>query len=999
MAEARKTVTIVFADIAGFTTLGETLDPETVRRVMERFFAEMRAALERHGGTVEKFIGDAVMAVFGIPTLHEDDALRAVRAAAEMRDALARLNDEFQRERGVRIAMRTGVNTGEVVVGDPAGGQPFATGDAVNIAARLQQAAAPGEILLGPRTFQLTRQALQAELTEPLKLKGKTPEVKAWRLLGVVEGAPAFSRRLDSPLVGRRHELARLRESFQRAVLYREPLLVTVLGAPGIGKSRLASEFAAAVGDRARILVGHCLPYGEGITFWPLAEIVRSLKETPDTARFVDARVEAAVGLSDFPASSEETFWAVRKLLEALAEERALVVVLEDAHWAEQTLLDLVEHAIAWGRDASMLVVCLARPEFVEDHPSWPGERIPLEPLSKAEAIDLMDNLVGREQVQQEIRARITQAAEGNPLFVEQMVAMLSEDGGKDGLQIPPTIQALLTARLDRLPDEERRILERASVIGKEFWRGALLELSPPETEVSIFLQGLCRREIIRPTRSSLRDEDAFQFRHVLIRDAAYGAIPKEIRAQLHERFGGWLEERTSDYEEIIGHHLEQAYWCRAQLGPTDLHARTLADRAADYLLGASRRASLRGDHWAAASLLDRAIGLLPEGDRRRHEGLLALGEALFELGAYERADNVLTEAADRAGAAGDAVLEWNAILERSEVRTLTDPEGQTDEAHRNMERAVEVLGALGDEEGLSRAWRLEAAVQHIWSQNEASLAAAQRALDHARRAGDEGAEALSRAWVCGAVEDGAVPAEEAIRELDAHLEWARAGGHRSLEATLLGMLCNLHAMCGRFNEARSLGATRRAIIEDLGLGGHIPHLFWMEGTVEWVAGNLPESEERLRRAFDGFQDLNERSFLSTLAALLAEVLYLQERLDEAEELTLLSETLAASDDITSQVVWREVRAKLLAYRGAFAHAEPLAREAAARAATTDFLQLHAGATASLAEVLKLGGRTTEAEATLEQAVELYERKGYIALAENARARLAIELQPSSPAQ
>jgi class 3 adenylate cyclase/tetratricopeptide (TPR) repeat protein len=984
MAEARKTVTVVFADVSDSTALGERLDPEALRRVMERYFAEARTAFERHGGTVEKFIGDAVMAVFGIPAAHEDDALRAVRAAQEMQEAIARLNADLERERGVNLGVRVGINTGEVVAGDPESGQFYATGDAVNVAARLEQAAKPGEVILGEQTCRLVRDAVEVEAVEPLALKGKASPVRAYRLLELMEGAPALARRFDTPFVGREEQLGRLLASFDRSVAEQVPVLVTVLGPAGIGKTRIARELVAKVQERASVLQGSCLSYGEGITFWPLQEILRGLHDRPIGA----PEPERAHG-------TEEIFWAYRKLFEMVAQERPLVLVLEDIHWAEPTLLDLIEHVVEWTRDAPMLLLCLARPELLDERPGWAGERVELEPLTN-EAVETLVAILAP-GVDPVVRARASEVAEGNPLFLEQLLALADEDGHE--LAVPHTIQALLAARLDSLHLGERALLEAAAVIGKEFWRGALLHLSPPQAEVSVLLQRLVRRRLIQPDRSSFPGEDAFRFSHILIRDAAYSGIPKEMRSELHERFGDWLDESGSPFEEIIGYHLEQAHWCRAQLGPTDLHARSLADRAADYLLRASGRASVRGDHRAAASLLDRGIDLLPENDRRRHEALLALGGALVELGAYERADGALTEAAGRARAAEEAALEWKAILERSELRTLIDPEGQADEAHRNMERAVEVFSALGDEEGLYRAWRLEAAVQHIWSRNEASLAAAQRALDHARRSGDEGAEALSRAWVCGAVEDGPVPAEEAIRELETHLRWARAGGHRSLEATLLGMLCNLHAMCGRFNEARSLGATRRAIIEDLGLGGHIPHLFWMEGTVEWVAGNLPESEERLRRAFDGFQALNERSFLSTLAALLAEVLFLREHhLDEAEKLTHLSETLAASDDITSQVVWREVRAKLLAYGGAFADAESLAREAAARAATTDFLQLQAGATASLAEVLKLGGRTREAEVTLGQAVELYERKGFIALAANARARLAIELQPSSPA-
>ena len=323
MAEARKTVTVVFADVTGSTELGEQLDPEALRSVMERYFDTARAALERHEGTVEKFIGDAVVAVFGIPTAHEDDALRAVRAAAEMREALAVLNEEFSRERGLTLAVRTGVNTGEVVAGDPTQGQFYATGDTVNVAARLEQAAAPGEILLGEKTYRLVRDAVRAESVEPLALKGKAETVPAWRLCAVVEGAAPFARRFDTPFIGRGEELARLIGCFQRSLAEQAPVLVTVLGPAGIGKTRLATEFSARASEQGRVLTGRCLSYGEGITFWPLQEILRSLRERP-------------AGLPDpeQARSIEETFWAYRKLFEALAAKRPLVLIVEDVHWA-----------------------------------------------------------------------------------------------------------------------------------------------------------------------------------------------------------------------------------------------------------------------------------------------------------------------------------------------------------------------------------------------------------------------------------------------------------------------------------------------------------------------------------------------------------------------------------------------------------------------------------------------------------------------------------------
>ena len=607
--EVRKTVTVLFADVTGSTVLGEQLDPESLRRVMARYFDVARAAVERHGGTVEKFIGDAVMAVFGVPTLHEDDALRALRAAAELRDALAALNEELERDYGVALQLRTGVNTGEVVTGTE---ERLATGDAVNVAARLEQAARPGEILLGERTRALARGAIEVEPVEPLALKGKADPVAAYRLVHVVEGAEPFERRDDAPFVGRRRELATMGAAFDGAIGERVCRLVTVLGPPGIGKSRLAGELVAMVADRATVVSGRCLPYGEGITYWPLAEIFREGGAEDE----LDAILQAG--------APEEIAWSVRKAFERLARERPLAVVVEDIHWAEETMLDLLEHLVDWTRDAPILLLCLARPDLIDLRPAWGGqpgsETVTLEPLSAAESDELIGELARRSDVDAGTRARIVEIAEGNPLFVEQLLALLAEEGDLD--HVPATIQALLAARLDALPDEEREVLERASVVGLEFEWDALAKLSPDGRRPGgATLATLVRKELIQPHEAI---EDAFRFRHMLIRDAAYERIPKELRSELHERFAGWLDGRGDEFDEVIGYHLEQAYLCLAGLGRPGERGSRLAARGAELLEACGRRAYARGDAAAAENLVERAIALLPEDDPRRL-GLLPL--------------------------------------------------------------------------------------------------------------------------------------------------------------------------------------------------------------------------------------------------------------------------------------------------------------------------------------------------------------------------------------
>lgn len=444
-------MTIVFSDVAGSTSLGEERDPESVRRVMGNYFEQARAVLERHGGTVEKFIGDAVMAVFGIPTLHEDDALRAVRAAAELRERLADLNEELERDWGIRLETRTGVNTGEVVTGSA---ETLVTGDAVNVAARLEQIAAPGEVLLGETTYPLVRDAVSVEPVEPVELKGKREPVRAYRLLEVRPGTAGRERRMDSPMVGRKRQLALLMRAFDNVASDRACHLFTILGSAGVGKSRLVEEFLRSLPAETVVLRCRCLPYGEGITFWPITEAVReaagiaegddpaegrrkiaALLAEEENAELIAERVATLTGLVEATAGDEgEAFWAVRKLFERLARNRPLVAVFDDMHWAEPTFLDLVEHIADWSREAPILLVCLARAELLDARPTWGGGKLSatslsLEALSDDESEQLIANLLGQAELVDNVRARITEAAEGNPLFVEEMLGILIDDG------------------------------------------------------------------------------------------------------------------------------------------------------------------------------------------------------------------------------------------------------------------------------------------------------------------------------------------------------------------------------------------------------------------------------------------------------------------------------------------------------------------------------------------------------------------------------------------
>jgi class 3 adenylate cyclase/tetratricopeptide (TPR) repeat protein len=1030
--EVRKTVTVVFSDVIGSTALGERADPEILRRVMGRYFEEMRAALERHGGTVEKFIGDAVVAVFGIPQLHEDDALRAVKAAAEMQSGLAALNEQLERERGVSIAARTGVNTGAVVAGDPATGQSFATGDAVNVAARLEQAAQAGEILIGAETYHLVRDAVRVEAVEPLHLKGKSEAVAAFRLLEVLPETSGHVRRLAAPMVGRDRERRRLQDAFAQAVDDRSCQLFTILGSAGVGKSRLVEEFVHAIGDRATVLTGRSLPYGEGITFWPVLEVVTEAAElsdgdTPaetrakilsliddDEGDAIAERVAEVLGRAEVTAGAEG-FWGVRRLLEALARRRPLVVVFDDIHWGEPTFLDLVEHVADWSRDAPILLLCMARPELLDARSGWGGGKLNatsvlLEPLGADECALLVENLLGQTELSPEAYLHITETAEGNPLFVEEVLSMLIDDGlleRRNGhwspvadltaVKVPPTIQALLSARLDRLAGEERAVVERAAIEGRVFHRGAVAELTHEgqRSRVGTHLMTLVRKELIRPDRASFAGEEAFRFRHLLIRDAAYDSLPKEDRAGLHERFADWLErklgEREAEYEEIIGYHLEQASRYRAELGPVDERGRQLARRAAERLTSAGRRAMSREDMHAAAKLLSRSAELLPADSKERLELLPDLGEALRECGDFSHADAVLDEAIERAMARGDRRLEVRGRLERAYVAALADAEGDAmSDALAMGEEASVAFSELGDDAGLARALDVVGQVQFWKGRFAASQDALERALEFARRVGDGRVEARILAYTGAVVFHGPTPAEDALRYFETQLKSAHARDSRIDQGYVLENVARCKALLGRFDEARDHVREMAGIFEELGRATVDSLIGLTESSmlIERQAGNASLAERTLREGYQRLEAMGEKGFLSTIAGDLAHVLYGQGRDDEAERFARASADAAQRDDVVSQVLWRTALAKVLARRGDLVEAERLARAAVAIAGDTDFIWLEANALMDLAEAMRLAERIEEAAAATREALRLFEQKGDVVSAAKARALL-----------
>ena len=1019
--ESRRVVTILFCDVTGFTSLGELLDPESLRRVMSRYFADMRTVLERHGGTVEKFIGDAVLAVFGIPQLHEDDALRAVRAAMEMRSMLDVLNIELERSHGVTIETRVGVHTGEVMAGALADAEVLATGDALNVAARLEQAAAPSEVLIGLETYRLTRDAVEVDEVASLSLKGKSEKTPAFRLLGVRAGVPGHVSRITSPLVGRERPLRALRSAFEDAVADRRCHLVTVLGVAGVGKSRLVEEFVHGVGD-ALVFRGTCLPYGEGMTFAPILDVVkqaaglgdfapdehirsrtRALMEGDPHRDAVCDRIVQLAGAKD-DAASDDTFWAIRRFVEALARRRPLVIVFDDLQWAEATFLDVIDHIAEWSRDVAILLVCMARPDLLELRPSWGGGKrngvtLSLEPLSAEQCTRLVSNLLGVSGIEDALRERIAEAAEGNPLFVEEMVANLIDEGlllwhgatwvaadDVDHVPVPPTIAALLAARIDRLHERERSVLEAASVVGQDFSSVAVRGITDDSADISADVQALIGKDLVRRSAAAVAGEDDFQFRHMLLRDVAYEGMPKERRAGFHVRYADLLTtmagDRIAEQEELIGYHLEKAFRYREELGVDATPE--LARRAATHLSASGRRASTREDFPAASVLLRSAASLLPPADPQRLQILADLGAVLNRAGAGSAAVPVLAEVVERARAAGDEQLEARARIDQYWSRGSLDI--MVPDMRADVEQLVPILEARHDDLGLTKALQVLAVVclaDARYSDEEALL---RSALECARRVGDRLEESEIITELLDAAVFGPTPVTNALTICE---QIGRQASGRRLEAGALGARGVLVAMVGRFPEARRLLAEQRAILEELGLE-YLKYLtFHRDWQIEMLADD-PEAAERAVRASDRESDgLEAEGGPELRATLLSHALSAQGRYREA--LDLAERAAGPADNWRRlEISSRAAKAKALSGLGVHQEAERLATEAVALGEGTDGLNQRGDGLMDLAEVLRNAGQLTSAQEAARAALGFYEKKANTVSAEKARAAISV---------
>ena len=974
MSVERKLATVLFVDLVDSTSLVAGIDPEIARRRVTQFFERVSRCVTTHGGIVEKFAGDAVLAAFGIPQAHEDDAERAVRAGLAMLDSIRELG----------LEARVGVEAGEVVVDEA--DSTFATGEAVTIAARLQGVASPGQVLIGPHAYRLTQGRLDAEDVGPVDLKGFGDRIWAWRAVGVHDRAPAQTIR--APLVGREEELELLQNTFDRAVKNQRAHLFTIYGDPGVGKSRLAREFVETL-EGATVLVGRSLPYGEGVTYWPLAEMVKAaagitdddplevavekLRESCESEEIADLLGLASGVLAAVKSerSQQEIAWAAREWVERLARDQPLVLAFEDIHWAEDALLDLIEHLAEWVRDAPLLILTLARTELLDVRPGWGGGRlramaIELEPLDREQSEELVDALAIDGAVDSDAREALLAKTEGNPLFLEETVRMLNECEGKPlaefAERIPDTLQALIAARIDRLPPDEKTVLQRASVIGRIFWGGAISDLAPELDDLEATLDTLLRREFIVPeARSTISGERAYRFKHVLIREVAYGGLSKSARVDLHARFARWLRERAGEeLLEIRAYHLDQATALIAELdgGPPP----ELAHEAAEALEAAGRRALAREANRSARKQLVRALELEPTLERR-----FQAARAAWRLGDMPVVSVEMERVRAEAAAAGDRHCESRALAALAEV--ALNRAADVTEADRLANQALEAAEP-GDSE--PRFDALHVLYTGAWWRGRLSEAEryARELLALAREAERQDLEARAAVDLAGAF-TARREYDDAGRLLAHSLELAEASGSIIARGYVLASLGDLSIQRGEYAEAERLLQDARALFEESGVASMLGRALYRLAVVAWYQDDLDRAERLSRESIRTLTPLEDRGTLCEAQRRLAEVLLARDKLDEAERWAEAALETVGPHDMSSRATVRATLARIRKAQGRPDDAEALLREAIDIFDETEYRGFQATALRELAQLLREREREDEAEAFERRLLEL----------------------------
>ena len=954
----RKLATVLFVDLVDSTALVAGADPEVVRRRVQKYFERVSKCVTTHGGIVEKFAGDAVMAAFGIPQAHEDDAERAVRAGLAILDGVHELE----------LEARIGIESGEVVADDS--DSTFATGEAVNVAARLQQAAEPGQLVLGPGTHRLTLGRVEVEDLGPVELKGLGREIWAWRALS---GKPDEVRELQAaPLVGRDSELELLQNTYDRALRDRRAHLFTIYGDAGVGKSRLAHEFSQSV-EGATVLSGRSLPYGEGVTYWPLAEMVKCAAGIADDdpldvaidklRSFCEDEVVAdLLGLASgvleavqAERSQQEIAWAGREWAQRLAQEQPLVLVFEDIHWAEEPLLELIEHLVTWVREAPLLVVTLARPELLDIRPGWGGGRvratsIELEPLGQSESEELIDALDG--SLDPSERQAVLAKTEGNPLYVEETVRMLAEEGS-DGIgRIPDTLQALIAARIDRLAPEAKALLQRAAVIGRIFWEGALERLSPELESLEAPLDDLRLREfVLDEERSSIRGERAYKFKHVLIREVAYSGLSKSARAEHHARFAEWLKERAGEeLLEIRAFHLDRATALLTELdgaAPVELQR-----EAAEALTEAGLRAFAREANRVGRQHFLRALELEPTL-RRRYLAARA-ADRLSDLPAVSRE---MEEVLAAAIAEGDGWTQGRALVTLAEAAVLR--EADVSAAEQMIDNALEVLEP-DDHNGRYRALRARATIAWMRGDLAKEEQVMLEALELARASEHKGfeseaADELASVYLARLELDRAAPLIEQAILL------AEESGSAEARGRALRFAGQLHLQRRELDDAEAALEAAREHLAEAGAAWSLGRTLNFAGWTAKHKGDLAKAERLFRESIRILAPLEDRATLCETQRSLAELLLAQGRVDEAERFALAARETVGPHDVSSLASTAMSLGLVRAAQGRDGEAEELLRQAYETIAPTELRLTQCEILQALTQFLRDRGREDEA--------------------------------------
>jgi class 3 adenylate cyclase/tetratricopeptide (TPR) repeat protein len=965
----RKLATVLFVDLVDSTQLVAGADPEVVRRRVNRFFDEVSHAIVTHGGTVEKFAGDAVMAAFGVPLAHEDDAERAVRAGLATLDRVKQLG----------LEARVGIEAGEVVTDER--DSTFATGEAVNLAARLQSNAGTNEVLVGPAAARLLRGRVEVEAVHPLELRGWREPVAAHRVVCVTEpGAPITG--LHAPLVGREPELELLENTYERVARARRAALVTIYGDPGVGKSRLAREFVAGL-EGATVLVGRSLPYGEGVTYWPLAEMVkassgisdddplddahRKLRECCEDEAVADLLALAVGGLEAVEGvrSQPEISWGARAWAEQLAQAQPLVLVFEDVHWGEEPLLELFEQRAATLREAPLQLIALARPELLDVRPTWGGGRVrsttlELEPLQAEASAELVEALTAELDVPVDL-ATVLAKTEGNPLFVEETVRMLAERP-RGGERIPDTLQALIAARIDRLPSAQRLALQRASVMGRIFMGGALAHLSPEIEDVGNCLEELLLRDlVVREPRASISGEQAYKFKHVLIREVAYSALAKSARADLHRAFAEWLRTRAGDeLLEIRAFHLDQAATLLTELdgaAPPELR-----EEAASALTHAGKRALSREAFRSARKLLLRAVELAPTLDRRYLAGRAAWRHADFPAVVVEMA-----EVADHAAAAGERRVQGRALTALAEAVLRHRADAVT--AQALVTQAVDVLAEESPEIRFE-PYFVAAQVASWLGDSDAFERWAKQALHVAREAERKDLESLIIHGLVSAYVQ-RLELAEANALIARAFELAEASGSHFSRASALGVRGWYYLASEHPVEAEADYAAARELFAELGNTQREAEMTMLVGRAAFAQGDTARAEKLLRDAIRMLKGIGDRGSLCEAQRALAMVLASAHRLEEAERGALEARETVGAHDRVSVSTTRLALGVVRAGQGRYEEAEELMLEAVEGFRMYDLRSLEHWGLRYLTELLRSLGRDEEADAYAERRASL----------------------------